>query len=240
MTPEQRRQYDEIQKLPFHKKTATSPKTTNNHIEKLLNQLNVEFDPEIIPVRVEPEAKTKSCYYNVEEKMKRDGGKIHYGWAIWQSQYLCEAEHHSVWEDNEGELVCVTPREQRYDKIMFVPDNNRVYKGVSISNVALNISGNPLIDDFIKIRYAICKLYEYGERKDVEVVVLPKCANDAITECDITSGAIEVFYLLGNKPTSNCYCRSLKPYRQCHGKDIDKKLQYCLSKVKQTIEEHTR
>lgn len=237
-TPEQRKIYDEIQKLPFHKKTAISPKTTNKFVERLLNQLKVEFTPEPVPVRVEPYAKPKSCYYNVEEKIKRDGGKIFYGWVIWQSNYLCEAEHHAVWEDNEGELVCITPREPHYDEIMFVPDNDRVYKGVSISNVGFNVCGSPLIDDFIKLRYAVCKLYEYSERKDADVVILPKCVNDAVTELDNLSGAVEVFYLFGNKPTSNCYCKSQKPYRQCHGKDFDKKLQHCLTTVKQTLQKY--
>jgi hypothetical protein len=239
LTPEQRKQYEEIQKLPFHKKVCFSPKTGNNHIDKLLDQLNVEFDPEIIPVQVETDAKPKSCYYNVEDKIKKDGGKIHYGWVIWQSNYLCEAEHHAVWENDEGDLICVTPRERHFDEIMFVSDNDRVYKGVSISNVVLNISGNPLIDEFIKLRYAICKLYEYGTRKDIDVVILPKCANDAVIELDNASGAIEVFFLLGNKPASKCYCRSSKPYNQCHGKDFDKKIQHCLTKVKRTIEEYT-
>ncbi len=239
MTAEQQRQFEEIQKLPFHKKVAVNPKTVNNHIEKLLDELNVDFEPEIIPVRVESDAKPKSCYYNVENKITRDGGKIFYGWVIWQSNYLCEAEHHAVWENKEGELVCITPRDVHYNEIMFVPDNDRTYNGVSISNVVLNISGNTIIDDFIKIRYLVCKLYEFGRRKNVDSVIVPKCVSDAITECDIASGALEVFFLLGNKPVSPCYCRSSKSYRQCHGKDIDTKLAHCLNAVKQIIAEHS-
>ncbi len=239
MTPIDIQRFEEIQKLPFHKKVAISPKNVNNHIERLLTTLKAEYEPEIIPVRVEPDAKQKSCYYNVEEKVRRDGGKIFYGWAIWMSDYLCEAEHHAVWENGDGELVCITPSEEHYDEIMFVPDNNRAYKGVSISNVVLNISGSPLINDYIKLRYAVCKLYEYGKRKDVEVVIFPKCVNDAVTELDIASGAIEVFFLLGNKPTSYCYCRSRKPYRQCHGKDFEKKIQHCLDRVKKLLAEYS-
>jgi len=239
MTQEEIQWFEKLNRLPLHKKVAISPKTVDKYVEKLLVGLDVEYEPEIIPVRVEPNAKLRSCYYNVEEKVKRDGGKIFYGWAIWQSHYLCEAEHHAVWENKDGDIVCITPREVQADEIMFVPDSSRVYEGVSISNVGFNICGSPLIDDFIKLRYAVCKLYKFGTRKDADIVVFPKCVSDAVNEINELSGCIEVFFLLGNKPASYCYCKSSKPYRQCHGKDIDMRIEYCIDKVKKTLAEYS-
>lgn len=37
--------------------------------------------------------------------MKRDGGTTHYGWAILQTDIICEAERHAVWESKTGELI---------------------------------------------------------------------------------------------------------------------------------------
>lgn len=45
--------------------------------------MNVEFEPELVPVKVDPAAKLNSCYFNVGDKVNRRGREIHYGCAIW-------------------------------------------------------------------------------------------------------------------------------------------------------------
>ena len=51
-------------------------------MELLLKKLNLEFEPEIVPVKVMISGKKNNCYNNVAEKIKQDGGSIHCGWAI--------------------------------------------------------------------------------------------------------------------------------------------------------------
>ena len=42
----------------------------NKNIEKLLKKLNAEYEPEIVPVKIEKFSKLHQCYSNVEQKVK--------------------------------------------------------------------------------------------------------------------------------------------------------------------------
>ncbi len=79
-----------------HGIVAVAPLEVNKVVDKLLTTMQIDVEPEQVIFRPEAYCKPVSCYYNVAEKVRRDGGKIHYGWAIWQSHYLCQAEHHAV------------------------------------------------------------------------------------------------------------------------------------------------
>ncbi len=189
--------------------------------------MNAEFDPEPIPVKVEKYAKKGNCYINVAEKVKKDGGKLQYGWVIWQSKYLIEAEHHAVWLNDagevqvegeiNGELIDITPREKVYVSVMFIPDSNAAYDGVtSIDNVMMNISGNPVIDDFIKLAKAKEALYRLGARINDDQVRLHPKVSELIRTTEIDAGQTEWFYLQGGKMDKECFCSLGKKYAECH------------------------
>ncbi len=54
----------------------------------LLEKIGSTTLPLVIAVRPEADAKINSCFYNVERKVKRDGGTACYGWAIRFSYYM--------------------------------------------------------------------------------------------------------------------------------------------------------
>ena len=87
--------------------------------------------PEPLYVDVKPEnwALTSECFPNVKRKVEENGGRIQYGWAIWQcDQFFIEAEYHAVYESALGEpLIDITPQIPQLDKIMFLPDDAAVY-----------------------------------------------------------------------------------------------------------------
>lgn len=153
---------------------SPTPSEIQGHIEKLLSKLNAEFEPEIVPIIPEPYAKYEQCFNNVAEKVKRDGGSVHYGWAVFLSQIICEGERHAVWESPEGELLDITPRDPEVDRIMFISDNNLVYKGQIIDNVRINITNNRLVDDYILFSESIERLYTYGRRMNEDQIALPE------------------------------------------------------------------
>jgi hypothetical protein len=57
------------------------------------------------------------------------GGRIQYGWAIWQcAQFFIEAEHHAVYDAMNGDpLIDITPQQPKIPKILFLPDDLAVY-----------------------------------------------------------------------------------------------------------------
>lgn len=222
----------------MHSKVCVSPVDTNPDVERLLDLMGVEFTPEPVKVKVEPYATERSCYFNIEDKVKRDGGKIHYGWAIWQSHYLCEAEHHAVWEDDNGDFLDITPREGKHETILFVPDNGKVFTGTSFPNVRINVSGNALIDDFILVLKVRDWMRIYGKAQGREMYGVPNPAGDFINVENGRPGTVaaiahnmEVYYLSGNKPSSKCFCSSSKSYSDCHRKVNLLVLKNCVDKV---------
>ena len=198
-----------------------SPKETNPQVERLLDVLNAEF--EIVKVEPDPTGRLNSCYYNVADKVKRDGGKIHYGWVIWQSSYLIEAEHHAVWEDDNENLLDITPRNEHYDTIMFVPDNEKVFDGnMAVPNVRLNATNNALIDHFIIYSKIIDKLTALGKRDSEQVLIMLEPIVEAIDNLGVRKNNVMLFYSEGNTVNSKCFCQSTRPYIKCHGEGIDK------------------
>lgn len=112
--------------------------------------MEMEYDYEIIPVAVEDYSEALQCFPNVEEKVKRDGGKIHYGWSVhFNKNLIIEAERHAVWEDENGDLICITPNPFGLDEVIFLSDDIPVADNLLIDIVRMNITNNPLVNDWI-------------------------------------------------------------------------------------------
>jgi len=63
------------------------------------------------------------CSDGVLEKVKHDGGCIRFGWTIWEwPRVLLTGEFHAVWVNLTGDLIDITPKPHREDRIVFVPD----------------------------------------------------------------------------------------------------------------------
>lgn len=215
--------------IPFN------PLEVNEHIEKLLDLIDSEFDPEIIPVRNEPNAKLHNCYLNVDEKVKRDGGKVHYGWAIFQSKIICEAERHAIWESPNGEFIDITPREFKFEEIMFVFDNDFIYTGQLIDNIRVNVTTNTTIDDFIKLCETLEKFYTYGVRIDDEQMIVPEPAMTFIKQYENLKLQFQLFLAQGGAPESHCLCGEKIKYKNCHGKPIKARFINDLMTVKKAL-----
>ncbi len=197
-----------------------SPIETNEFIDKILAKIGSEYEPEQVPVKIEPYAKIHNCYIDVEQKVKLEGGSIHFGWAIFQTDILCEAEHHAVYELENGDLIDISPREFPFESIMFVPDNKAKYTGQSIDNVRINITENVVVDDFILICECVEKLYSYGNRINDEQLNLPEFIFQLIKQYEDLKISYLTFIRNGGRYNTTCFCGSPKNYNNCHGKSL--------------------
>lgn len=66
-----------------------SPKDENQFVKKLLEKINSEFEPELVPVKIEKYSEQLNCFGNVDQEIELDGGKVHYGWAVGRPKNLC-------------------------------------------------------------------------------------------------------------------------------------------------------
>lgn len=79
--------------------------------------------PQFVPVINDEYGLYGWCSTGVAEKVKHNGGKILFGWTIWEwPNVLLTAEFHSLWSDQSGTLIDITPKPQGETSIVFVPD----------------------------------------------------------------------------------------------------------------------
>jgi hypothetical protein len=80
--------------------------------------------PVFVPVQQDPLGIYGMCFIGVADKIKAGGGSICHGWAIWETlpRLFLTAEFHAVWVSPSGELIDITPKPQRENRIVFAPD----------------------------------------------------------------------------------------------------------------------
>lgn len=192
-----------------------------------INRLITALGLNVSPVRLDIELKSHSlpseCFPNVETQVQKHGGEIVYGWQLWQSgAFYIEAEFHAVWRDSEGILHDITPKPlPTVLQILFVEDVGRTYEGRQVNNVRLNLSGNKVVDHFLKLNDKKFEIENAGERANQHEISLKG------DELDIYEGLIqllidiECFMKSGGTARSPCLCGSGEKYKKCHGRMID-------------------
>jgi len=197
---------------------VTSPNEIDVFVEQILDRINAEFDPEVIPVRIEEFSKPGNCFCNVEEKIKRSGGKIHLGWVVLKTDLFYEAEQHAVWENPEGDLVDLTPRNIPFQEVMFISQNFEFSGYLDI--ILINTSNDGLIDDFIQIHEVCEKLYRMGNRVNDDEVQVPPYIVPYINQYEQARTDFNAYIANGGRAGTPCICGAPKIYKNCHGKLI--------------------
>lgn len=162
-----------FRQLPKHLQTRLKPSlsemptTTPQRIDKTV----IDFcrginnrQPEYVPVFPEQGAKTGECFHNVLRQVERKGGAIEYGWhiAIWPSVYI-EGEHHAIWRTPDGRGIDVTPPVDGVQRILFLPDPERVYDYAGerrLDNVRKALTNDPDVREFLALAAKLTTLIE--------------------------------------------------------------------------------
>lgn len=196
-------------------------------IEKLLIKLNAKFEPEIVPLKLEEYSKEKNCFFNVPKKVKIDGGKIHYGWILHENEFFYEAERHAVWENDNEDLIDITPsQKENTEKIMFLSDNNFQYKGQYIGNIRVNSTKNKIVEDYIFILEKIDFVKSIFVKKNENDIHFPDEIKNLIKTLNDQANSYYTFIKVHNgTDRTKCFCgQSDKNYKNCHGKIMKKEV----------------
>lgn len=120
----------------------TTPTSMNVDVLKFCKEIDPTTNPIFVNVIPIKDSVYNECYGNVEDYVKKNGGKIEYGWIIWEipNTYI-EAEFHAVWVNNKGEYIDITPKEDGEKRILFLKDSGRKFIGELIDNIR-----KPLVD----------------------------------------------------------------------------------------------
>lgn len=196
--------------------TRTPPEITK-HLIGLAAKVAPRQTPLYVPVHPEPGAQANECFPNVEAKIEKNGGTIVYGWLLWEwPNVLVEAEFHAVWRSLDGNLIDITPKADGEEKVLFVTDERRTYRGVSIDNVRIALRDDLLIHHFIKISEYIVKVMNRGESaQQCGYVSIPA---DEIEPLLLFRNLTVEMLRRGLRAHDDCLCGSGKKYKRCHAK----------------------
>ena len=212
----------EIKTKIFKKNFTTYPRRISPEILLLCHEINPDAEILVVPVKPVTGAIPSECFYNVTERVKREGGNVVYGWTIWEwSRVFIEAEHHAVWE-KDGELFDITPKKNRERKIVFLPDPSADYdfednrRRINIKRSLGNFSS---VDKWIDATNAfqqavednsVGRLAHFDER---DMGAHQQAILNAMTEV-----ILDLAYT--TKPRNTCICASGNEFRKCCSKLI--------------------
>lgn len=121
----------------------------SEHVQAFCKTIAVADSPVLVPYEPLLGQPTLECFSIVPEHVVGHGGKQLTGWAIWERpDVFIEAEFHAVWQDDDGLLHDLTPRDFTVEHILFLPDPSREYTGRQVDNIR-----KALVDDFYVARF---------------------------------------------------------------------------------------
>jgi hypothetical protein len=186
-------------------------------IERLLKRLS-GTSPVFVSVSPEPGASPDECFSTVERKIQQTGGTAVYGWTIWATPVMVEAEFHVVWQSPSGQLADLTPKVNRATEIMFVPDASARYEGRQVDNVRLPVYPNDvLVERFIRVHTEIFEVMNRGERAFQHgEIAIPQEEIEPLFRKQQDLGLRIMARKLG--PNEPCVCGSTRKLKHCCGK----------------------
>jgi hypothetical protein len=117
---------------------ATTPKTIDDKVIELCRKIDPTKSPVYIDVLNDSRLKKDNCFENVDVKVRQEGGRVQYGWTIWEHpNVMIEGEFHAVWVNPKGQMIDITPKTDAEAKILFLPDSTRIYKNELVDNVRM-------------------------------------------------------------------------------------------------------
>jgi len=128
------------------------PPKIDRKVRVFCERISPGITPSYVPVRTDLGSKLWECFGNVEERVKRHGGEIVYGWEISELPRIAlEARFHAVWLATNGALLDITPEEFSQPQILFLRDAVRKYAGTRVENQRFPLGDKNLVDEYFAL-----------------------------------------------------------------------------------------
>lgn len=200
--------------------TLTTPNSINKDVLDFCQEIDSTTKPIFVKFFPIKGYKCEDCYGNVERHIKKNGGRVQHGWIIWlDPEVFIEAEFHVIWVNNEEEYIDVTPKADKEEKILFLPDSERIFTGELIDNIRKPLVDNAHTRTMVKVgkrKFEIDNKYYDGnpeikipesEIKDLRIY------QETVFSSEIQKDKLDGKIKIGrNEP---CPCGSGKKYKRC-------------------------
>jgi hypothetical protein len=202
--------------------TTRTPEAVSEPVRRLCRQIRPGVEPVFVPIKQEPDAAPLDCFEAVRRKVARDGGRIQFGWAIWEwPRVYIEAEHHAVYEPPAGPpWVDLTPAAVGIWRRLFLPDDTAVYdfenEGVLRDNVRLAVADDPLVEELFDT--ARDRLRILNALPGVGQIKVDRQTAAQLTALERRKAQLGYELALKYAPqNARCFCGSGQKFKRCHG-----------------------
>ena len=197
-----------------------TPRKQHRFVEELCRGIAPNGAPRYVPVRTELGARPNECFFNVPQKIAKDGGTPQHGWCLWELPGLfIEAELHAVWVSPSGEWVDVTPKSNREDKILFLPDDTVTFDETSRfrrDNIRLAMKDDPTVHAFIEAAEKCAQYMEEStDPNDPRKMIMDRNRWEQLEK-----RKVDLQLKMESLPVSRndlCRCGSGEKYKKCCG-----------------------
>jgi len=196
------------------------PNISDSNVLKILKLIRLDSSPVKVIYKPENFCKKNFCFPNIDQKIKRDGGQIVYGWQLWEHDFMIEAEFHAVWKSPQGNMLDITPKQMSEDHIVFVEDLKMKYEDKQVDNFRIKTIDNALVDDYIELWKAKYRLLNKAGREEQQIVMLSGGDVEMYEGIEGLIFIIKSMLLKNQNQNSPCFCDSGRTFYNCHRNDI--------------------
>jgi hypothetical protein len=190
---------------------STTPRRITDPVREFCREIVPEGEPVYLNVQSTTEDIALDCFANVDRHIVEAGGAIQYGWRIWEwPNTMIEAEFHAVWRTQDGSLIDTTPTPDGEQRVLFLPDMDKVYSGQQINNIRKALVNNSLLDEYLHNCNARFRIYNEGERANRYEILLTVQEANALQTIEERNSTIEAML-------SPCPCGSGVRFHRCCG-----------------------
>lgn len=197
----------------------TTPLLINEDVLGFCKEINPNSESSFVEVIPYKESEYQECFSNVENYIKKFGGKIQQGWTIWEiPKKFIEAEFHAVWVDNNENYVDISPKPDGEEIILFLKDDTREIVNEPVENirkVLQDMAEFRTMKIFGEKQFEIFKKYWNGSKIVVprfEMDNLEKLRNEILLS-EIQKDKLEGKIKIGRN--EKCPCGSELKYKKC-------------------------
>lgn len=195
----------------------STPTAINDNVYRLRDKIGLSTEPVFVPVRATGGRKLNDCFADVAKKVASHGGSIQYGWTVWECPgKLIEGEFHAIWAAPDGSFIDVTPKADGERRILFIPDQERVYQRFHIENVRLALTDDPAIQRIIQMNEEMGVLRrKYNDGTGESRIPIEEALAVQAKYSELPQAPIRTPEKVGRNDL--CPCGSGKKFKRCHG-----------------------
>jgi len=114
---------------------STTPIRITDEILAFCSEIDSASRPIVVSLKPVNDVRFNYCLTDVPAYSEKMGGNVQFGWTIWECpNVFLEAEFHACWLSPEGDLIDITPKAGNENKILFLPDSQRIYEHKAVAN----------------------------------------------------------------------------------------------------------